>query len=254
MQSPGQKFRISAYVAELIKMHRFSAPTAKLLYSLIYLQDQAEESWPTILFEGDKPMEHFVFVRQLRELCFPANTGSSRFLRKPVGELAELPFLFDALDISENGRFLTWRFSELFFRIMSDMDIYALIDVTEIGRCHRKFDGALLAQIALHRKKRLPEFRLIGPNQGFESAVLGSKPALVPGQVKRQLNTSLQGWSNATGVTFSVMLVHEGARPGYTDVIVRMRHKNTKWPEGRFMKQPPGSLRWIIGPAVPDAQ
>ncbi|MGR3608711.1 MAG: hypothetical protein ACU0BN_07615 [Sulfitobacter sp.] len=254
MQSPGEKFRISAYVAEIIKTHRFSAPTSKLLYALIFLQDQASESWPTILYEGDKPQEHFVFVNELRRLCFSAKTGSSRFLRQPVAELEELPFLFDRLEIAGNGRFLIWRFTEWFFRIMSDMNIYALIDATEIGRCRRKFDGALLAQIALHRKKRMPEFRLIGPNHGFESDELGPKPALVPAQIKRQLNGSLQEWSNATGTTFSVMLVHEGARPGYSDVIVRMRHKDTKWPKGRFIKQPPGALQWMIQPAVQAAQ
>ncbi|MEO0911251.1 MAG: hypothetical protein AAFX96_13260, partial [Pseudomonadota bacterium] len=253
LQSPHYKFRISAYVAEVIKMCRFSAPTAKLLYALIFLQDQTEESWPTILFEDDKPREHFVFVTQLRELCFPAKTGSSRFLRKPVAELTALSGVFDTLEISTNGRFLTWKFTEGFFHTMSDMDIYALIDASEIGHCYRRFDGALLAQIALHRKKRVPEFSLIAPNKGFESDPMALTPSLIPAEIKRQLCPSLQNWSNTTGISFAALLVHGGARPGYTDVVIRMRHKDTKWPDGRFMKQPPGSLLWTVEPAAQGA-
>jgi hypothetical protein len=225
-----------------------SAPVAGF-----YAAVDTEESWPTILFEGDKPTEHFVFVNQLRELCFPARTGSSRFLRKPVTELAAISDIFDNLEISKNGRFLTWQFTEGFFHTMSDMDIYALIDTNEIGHCQRKFDGALLAQIALHRKKRVPEFSLIGPNKGFESGPMAVIPSLIPGEIKRQLRPSLQNWSNKTGISFAVLLVQGGARPGYTDVVIRMRHKDTKWPDGRFMKQPPGSLLWTVEPATQEA-
>lgn len=231
-------------------MYRFSAPTAKLLYALIFLQDQTNESWPTILFEGEKPTEHFVYVKDLREICFPANTRSSRFLREPVNELAALPGIFDELEIAKNGRSLAWKFTEGFFRIMSDMDVYALIDSREIGLCRRKFDGALLAQIALHRKKRIPEFSLIAPNNGFEIGPEAVIPAIVPGQIRRQLRPSLQNWSNIAGISFAVLLVQGGKRPGYTDVVIRMRHKDTKWPEGRFMKRPPGALLWTIEPAT----
>ncbi|WP_170403253.1 hypothetical protein [Ruegeria arenilitoris] len=248
MQSPNQKFRISAYAAEIIKMHQFSATTAKLLFALIFLQNETAESWPTILLEGEKPTEHFVFVNQLRELCFPAKTGSSRFLRKPVFELATMPEFFDNLQISENGRFLTWRFTEVFFHIMSDMEVYALIDASEIGHCKRKFDGALLAQIALHRKKRKPAFSLIAPNKDFEIDPDAVMPNLIPNEIKRQLGPSLQNWSNVTGISFTVLLVQGGSRPGYTDVVIRMRHKKTEWPDGQFLKQPPGSLRWAVEP------
>lgn len=231
-------------------MYRFSAPTAKLLYALIFLQDQTEESWPVFSFEGDKPKEHFVFVNQLRELCFPAKTGSSRFLRKPVIELGVTSEIFDTLEISPNGRFLTWKFTAGFFHAMSDMDVYALIDASEIGHCQRKFDGALLAQIALHRKKRVPEFSLVGPNKGYESGPMVVTPPLIPGEIKRQLSPALQNWSDITGISFAVLLVQAGARPGYTDVIIRMRHKETKWPGGRFMKRPPGSLLWTVEPVA----
>ncbi|WP_156477525.1 hypothetical protein [Falsihalocynthiibacter arcticus] len=82
LQSTHQKFRISAYAAEFIKMSRFSAQTARLFYALIFLQDQTDESWPSISIKSHKPESHFVFVGELRDLCFPARTGSSRFLRK----------------------------------------------------------------------------------------------------------------------------------------------------------------------------
>lgn len=232
------KFRISAHVAEFIKLSAFSAQTAKLLFALIFLQDQTDESWPTILFEDDLPQDHFVFVAQLRELGFPANTGSSRFLRKPVAELAGIKTVFDHLEISENGRFLTWRFSENFFDFMADMDVYALIDASEIALCQRKFDGALLAQIPLHRKKRIPEFRLFGPNKGFECRAGFVLPKLIPSQVERQLRPSLQNWANTAGISFVVLLVQEGSRPGYTDVVVRMHHKATQWPKDRFTTRP----------------
>lgn len=252
MQSLHQKFRINAYVAEFIKMAGFSAQTAKLFFALIFLQDQTNESWPTIFVDDQKPTDHFVFVSQLRDLCFPAKTGSSRFLRKPVVELSAVPGIFDNLEISKNGRFLTWKFSENFFEIMAEMEIYALIDASEIGLCQRKFDGALLAQIALNRKKRLPEFSLIAPNKGYESKADMMKLPIIPGEIKRLLRPSLKIWANAMGISFAVLLVQGGARPGYTDVVIRMQHKSTQWPKGRFTKRAASSLIWTVCPEVED--
>ncbi|MCA1284805.1 hypothetical protein [Salipiger bermudensis] len=171
MTTGNSKFRISAYIAEIIKMSRFSTPAAKLLFALIYLQEQTEEAWPTILIEYHTPQDHFCLVSQLRELGFPAKTKSSRFLRKPVAELSGDSAVFDQLEISSNGRYLTWRFAEGFFDAMANMNVYALIDSSEIALCQRNFDGALLAQIPLHRRKRVPEFRLIGPNRGYGSPI-----------------------------------------------------------------------------------
>lgn len=96
-------------------------------------------------------------MAQLRELGFPAKTNSSRFLRKPVAELAGVPAVFEQLEISSNGRYLTWRFAGDFFDAMANMDVYALIEASEIALCPRKLDGALLAQIPLQRRKHLPE-------------------------------------------------------------------------------------------------
>lgn len=248
MQSPHQKFRINAYVAEFIKMAGFSAPTAKLLFALIFLQEQTEEAWPTILVERHVPQDHFAFVAQLRELGFPAMTGSSRFLRKPVADLAGLSDVFDQLEISSNGRFLTWRFSENFFDVMAEMDVYALIDASEIALCQRKYDGALLAQIPLNRKKRIPEFRLLGPNKGYERQAGYVLPKMIPCQIERQLRPSLQTWANATGIYFAVLLVQEGSRPGYTDVVIRMQHKATQWPKDRFTRRPASALVWTVSP------
>ena len=247
------KFRISAYVAEIIKMAGFSAPAAKLLFALIYFQEQTEEAWPTNLVERHTPQGHFCFVAQLRELGFPAKTKSSRFLRKPVAELAGVPAAFDQLEISSNGRYLTWRFAEDFFDAMSDMNVYALIEASEIALCQRHFDGVLLAQIPLHRRKRLPEFRLLGPNRGYECSTGYVPPKFTPSQVERRLRPSLQIWSNATGITFAVLLVQEGSRPGYTDILIRMQHADTTWPEGRFIKRPATALFWTVEPLLIEA-
>lgn len=244
------KFRISDNVAEFIKLSKFSAQTAKLLFALIFLQDQTDESWPTILYEDEKPQDHFVFVAELRELGFPTKTGSSRFLRKPVSELASISAVFENLQISENGRFLSWRFAENFFDVMTDMDVYGLIDASEIAMCQRKYDGALLAQIPLHRKKRIPEFRLIGPREDNEWRADYALPKLVPSHVERQLRPSLQNWANATGISFAVLLVQEGSLPGYTDVVIRMRHKATQWPKDRFTKRPASALLWTVSPEI----
>ncbi len=248
MNSTHQKFRISACAAEFIKASGFSAPTAKLLFALIFLQDQTEESWPTSLEWDQELQRHFVFVSQLREICFPAKTGSSRFLRKPTKELAAVPGLFDHLDIASNGRSLSWQFSENFFEVMAAMDAYALIDASEISLCHRKFDGSLLAQIALHRKKRIPEFSLIAPSKGYSSSMASMQLPFVPSQVKRQLRPSLQSWANDTGFSFAVLFIQGGGQPGFTDVVIRIRHKATEWPKGRFSKRPPGSLAWSVVP------
>ncbi|MDV4167940.1 hypothetical protein [Rhodovulum sp. FJ3] len=190
------KFRISDNVAEIIKLSKFSAQTAKLLFALIFLQDQTNESWPTILYEADKPQDHFVFVSELRELGFASKTGSSRFLRKPVAELVAIPGIFDYLEIASNGRYLTWRFSENFFDVMADMDVYGLIDASELALCHGVFGGASLAQIPLHRKKRIPEFRLIGPSENNVWRDNYIPPKLVPSQVERQLRPQLQKWAD----------------------------------------------------------
>lgn len=244
------KFRISTKVAEFIKLSNFSAQTAKLLCALIFLQDQTEESWPTLQFEEDQPQDHFVLVKELRELGFTKDKGSSRFLRKPVSELAEMSTVFENLQISENGRSLSWRFSGNFFDVMADMDVYGLIDVSEIALCQGKLGGALLAQIPLHRKKHIPEFRLIGPNKGYELPPGYMLPKLVPSRVERQLRPSLQNWANVTGISFAVLLVQEGSRPGYTDVVIRMRHKDTQWPKDRFTKRPASALLWTVSPEI----
>lgn len=252
MDIENEKFRISAYTAETIKMMQLPAASAKLLFALIYLQEKTVEAWPTMNLETTKPQNHFVFVNQLRKLGFPAKTGSSRFLRKPVLELTSLGWLFDHLEISENGRFLSWRVSNAFVRMMSAMDVYALLDASEIAMVERKYDGELLAQISLHRKKRIPEFKLIGPNNGFEynvdnpSDILPRK--LNPSQLKRQLSPALQKWADATGTSFAVLLVQEGSQPGYTDVVIRMKHRSTKWPPGRFLRRDATSLLWTLVP------
>lgn len=241
------KFRISAYVAEYIKVIGFSAAASKLIFSIIFLQDQTDEGWPGS-DENHDLQQRFVSVAELRELGFPSNTRSSRFLRKPVAELNEVSWIFDHLKIGENGRFLTWKFSNVFVGVMSDMEIYGLIDASEIRLSQRKLGGALLAQIPSHRRKRMPEFRLFGPNRGFERPEGFAQPNLVPSQVERQLRPVLQIWANATKISFAVLLVQEGAQPGYTDVVIRMRHKETKWPEQRFTKQPVGAQMWMVSP------
>lgn len=241
------KFRISAYVAEFIKMAGFSAATAKLFLALIFLQDQTEKGWP--VFEGDEgSQDHFVLVAELRELGFPSKTRSSRFLRKPVADLVAIPGIFDHLEIASNGRYLTWRFSENFFDVMADMDVYGLIDASEIALCHGKFGGALLAQIPLHRKKRRPEFRLLGPQKRYDAQPNHMLPNLVPSQIQRHLRPQLQKWADETKITFAVLLVQEGSRPGYTDVVIRMRHKDTEWPEGRFLKRAISTRIWTVSP------
>ncbi|WP_152912521.1 hypothetical protein [Candidatus Rhodobacter oscarellae] len=241
------KFRISAYVAEFIKMAGFSAVTAKLFLALIFLQDQTEEGWP--MFEGDEgSQDHFVLVAELRELGFPSKTRSSRFLRKPVAELVTIPGIFDHLEIAPNGRYLTWRFSANFFDVMADMEVYGLIDASEIALCQGKFGGSLLAQIPLHRKKRMSEFRLIGPSKGYKAQPGCVLPNLAPSQIERQLRPLLQSWADATGLSFAVLFVQEGALPGYTDVVIRMRHKETHWPEGRFTKRSVATRIWTVTP------
>lgn len=248
MHLGNHKFRVTAFVAEFIKLAGFSPPAAKLLFALIYLQEQTDEAWPTRPVERDFPEDHFVFVAQLRELGFPAKTNSSRFLRKPVAELVGFSAVFDHLEISKNGRYLTWRFTNDFFDAMGDMDVYALVEASEIALCRRKLDGALLAQIPLHRRKRLPEFRLIGPNKGYEVPSGYVLPKLAPSQVERQLRPSLQSWANETGMSFAVLLVQEGSLPGYTDVVVRIQHRKTEWPAGRFTKRPAASVIWKVNP------
>lgn len=243
------KFRISAWVAELIKLSEFSATTAKLLFALIFLQDQTDEGWPGIdeLYEQK---DYFVPVKQLRELGLPSKTRSSLFLRKPVAELAANPVIFEHLEIGPNGRYLTWRFSADFFDMMADMEVYGLLDASEIGLCQGKFGGALLAQIPLHRKKRIPEFRLFGPQNGFELQLSYPLPKLVPSLVQRQILPQLQKWADIGTVTFAVLLVQEGSHPGYTNVVIRMRHKETEWPKNRFVKRSPSARFWTVSPAA----
>ena len=243
------KFRISARLAEFIKIAGFSAATAKLFFALIFLQDQTEEGWP-VIDEEAKPQDHFVSVAQLREMGFPSDTRSSRFLRKPVTELAAIPGFFDHLEIAPTGRYLTWRVSENFFDLMADMDVYGLIDVSEIQLCKGKYGGALLAQIPLHRKKRLPQFRLVGPNIGHGPQPSCLLPNLVPSQIQRQLRPLLQTWADTVNITFAVLLLQEGSRPGYTDVVIRMRHKDTEWPEGRFMRRAASTRIWTVSPTA----
>jgi hypothetical protein len=137
---------------------------------------------------------------------------------------------------------------------MADMEVYGLIDASEIALCQGKFGAALLAQIPLHRKKRLPEFRLIGPNKGYEALPNYVLPKLAPSQLQRQLRPQLQKWADATGISFAVLLVQESAQPSYTDVVIRMRHKSTKWPEGRFTKRSVAARIWIVSPKAKAGQ
>ena len=111
----------------------------------------------------------------------------------------------------------------------------------------------MLAQIALHRKKRLPEFSLIAPNKGYTTGVATAPLAHIPSQIRRQLRPLLQRWADASNTSFAVLHVQGGARPAFTDVIIRMKHKNTKWPEGRFLKRPPASEIWTVTAETHDA-
>jgi hypothetical protein len=242
------KFRISKFAAEIIKMKQFTPQAAKLLFALIFLQDQTHDSWPNKIDLNHKLEAHFVFAQQLRELCFQGRTGSSRFLRRPTAELSNVIGIFDHIQISDNGRYLKWKFSENFFDIMSDMEIYGLIDANEISLCQRKFDGALLAQIALNRKKRLPEFSLIAPNRDYERTSKAKIKTFLPNEMKRQLYPSLQNWANNMAITFAVLFTQDGENPGYTNVLIRMKHETTHWAVGRFTKRPPSAILWTVEP------
>ena len=133
---------------------------------------------------------------------------------------------------------------------MADMDVYGLIDASEIALCHGKFGGALLAQIPLHRKKRRPQFRLLGPHKGYDAQPDHMLPNLVPSQIQRHLRPQLQKWADETKITFAVLLVQEGSRPGYTDVVIRMRHNDTEWSEVRFLKRAISTRIWTVSPAM----
>lgn len=242
------KFRICEAFAEFIKTTDLSASASKLFFTLIFLQDQKEESWPSVLHSEVASKKQFVLVKDLREIGFPRNTRSSRFLRKPVAELNALQGVFQELKIAESGRHLTWKFTYQFFELMTWMDKYGLLDIDEVQLCRRKLDGVLLAQFVLNRKKRLPQFSLIALKEGYRTSAKLTVQKIIPCEVKRQIAPILNYWTNAHGITFVVLFVQDGEQPGYTDVVVRMRHKKTKWPEGRITKRPPGAMLWLVEP------
>ncbi|MCA0940867.1 hypothetical protein LCM28_13390 [Salipiger pacificus] len=250
MQSLHPIFRISSLVADAIDIWSFKPNTAKLLFALIYLQDRAPESWPLHEDGYVEMTEHFVSVQQLRELCFTSKTRSSRFLRTPVDDLKGAFEFFEKLEISENGRYLTWKFHKSFFRKMRDPEKYGLIDCKEISTCKRRFDGALLAKISVHRKMNRPEFRLEVPFELFEGYVSPGILTYPLGKVKRKLQPSLQSWADFFNMSFAVIFSQEGSAPGYTHITVRIQHSNTKWPQMRFTQNSPSSTIWLVTPAT----
>ena len=245
------KFRISAWMAETIKVAALSVPAAKLLLFLIYFQDLEEDSWPEHLVDEVTLKQHFAFPSQFRNLGLATKSGSARFLRKPVEELKALGMLFANLEIAPCGKYLNWQFSEAAKDVMSAMDRYALLEAADVQHCSSRYDPVLLTQITLHRNMRMPQFSLIQLDPRFVTDVRSSTlSAFKAGYMTRILKPSLQKWADLNKHTYAVSYKQNGVSPGYTDVVVRIRHTDTRWPEGRFLKFDPRSHVYLIEPSA----
>ncbi|MGY9037780.1 hypothetical protein [Sulfitobacter sp. M13] len=143
MVQDNKKFRISLDMAEYLKLSPYTAQSKKLLLVLIYLQHLEQEEWPKVLsFDGGKtgfyadkrPQKHFYYVAQLRSLGLAPNSKSSTFLEKPVKELLGAGEMFDDLSLKlGRNSYVSWQFGGLAAPLMTDMDIYALIESEDIA-------------------------------------------------------------------------------------------------------------------------
>lgn len=246
MVADNGKFRMSADFADYLKQSPIPAAGKKLLLVLIHLQHLEEEEWPRAVideaghcrFEGAGLRGHFHAARTFRSFGLAPKSNDARFLCKAIEDLRARPELFD--DLAYHGGpqgIVRWRFSSIAAAMMSDMSRYALIDVADIANCASDVDVTLLVQIALHQRMNRPELSLLRPDARSRFVFwTGETEVCHARQTIPKLKRSLAKWSRLKGYTFAIAQEHDGAEPGITDIKIRIRHEETRWPAGQFEK------------------
>ncbi len=242
MESNG-KFRMSASFIENLVEASLSAQAQKLLLALVYLHDIDEQGWCSLDWEEGLDQPKFMPLAAFRKLGCAPRSNDARFFRTAAAELASATPFFDDLTVSPCGRNLFWTAGLEAVHLMSQMDRYALMEATDIGHCTGVLDAKLLCMIMLHRKMERPEFRI-----PIAALGLGNDS-----KVKAHVTRSFQKWGNLKRIHFVVGLEQRGSRPGVTDLLVRMRHAETRWPEGRITKRDPRTRLFEIPVVKADA-
>ncbi|WP_432257107.1 hypothetical protein [Limimaricola sp. AA108-03] len=237
------KFRISESVAELTKQLVLTVPAQKLFYALIHEQDQEENGWRT----GEDWMEFACrpchrHVSRFRALGCAPRADNLRFFQNAVPALAEVPALFEHIELCPRRRTVSWCFGLRMHALMSDMNVYGLMTLSDITLLSRDLDLALLAQITLHRKKKWPEFILFQPNPGFEEFEGQRCPPQIDLRATRaRLEPALSKWARHTGYKFIIGYEEDRGTQAYRQARIRFRTDNTLWSQDEFKKFHPNT-------------
>lgn len=249
MVADNGRFRISSWMAAYLKYGGFGLREKKFLLSTIYFQHLLGD-WPTYDWDEEAEKTHWMPLDEYRAFgCAPC-ANDTRFFQAATGFWLGHGELFDHLELYASPSIISWRFSEEAFHLMSLMDEYALLTAQTMRQFRTSIDLDLWVQVALRHRMQRPEFTMFDPWRD----PFGDIEFVVPTffklkNNKRALEASLQRFADLLGYSFRVGYRQGGAKPGFTEAIVRIQHSGTKWPARRLEKFPPRTKVTKITPS-----
>ena len=243
------KFRLSQSAVEWTKHFKLGPRAQKLLLAMVYEQEQEREGWVT----GGTWMETACrgFHRPLakfRSLGCAPKADNARFFQRAVEELEQVPELFEHIALDTKKSTLTWVFGLRLHGMMADMQIYALLSITDADRISSTLDLPLLTQITLHKKKKLPEFIMFQDNPNFETESEQASPApLDLRKTRRLLEPALEKWAGHTGYKFILGYEQPPRMPAYHQARIRFQTSASEWKPDAFERFPPNTKIIRIG-------
>ncbi|UMA67075.1 hypothetical protein LVO79_18865 (plasmid) [Roseivivax marinus] len=139
---PEHTYIITSTAANLVGEINVPVGAQKLLMALLREQDREQRGWLTIasLALAERLCHRTLDV--LRALGCAPRGGNARFFARAVDALADIPDLFDNIELSRDARILSWSFADPFLQAMERTEAYGLIDPTEIKLLTGKWDPA----------------------------------------------------------------------------------------------------------------
>ncbi|ETW10997.1 hypothetical protein ATO8_19289 [Roseivivax marinus] len=247
---PEHTYIITSTAANIVGAIDVPVGAQKLLMALLREQDREQRGWITI--RSVAPAERLCrrTLDVLRALGCAPRGGNARFFARAVDALADIPDLFDNIELSRDARILSWSFADPFLQAMERTEAYGLIDPTEIKLLTGKWDLALLAHIAVQRRKQYPDIRLIGGrSSGCQADEMATAYDLR--RVRRPLEACLAKWAKHLGSEIIVGYGQARCKPVYVSVRVRFVSKTSVWTPKTIRRFSPNTKVVRIAPPAP---
>lgn len=219
----GHRFRLPFHVLELLERHDLTAHQLRTFLGLYCVLIRLLQDNPDLVYTHTSSRDYR--AAQRRDDVGTPGSKDSRWLREAVDGLLNCG-LFKHLDISENGRFITYQFSRGVGEASIKPKKFAPLYTGHIKTCRTRYDLLFYSRAALVAGMDYPNFTL---------PLIGDQSPAEPWSESRD------GWLKAAMLS-SEMLGHAylvGPQPTVHDarpskVLVKAQHNATIWAENRL--------------------